>query len=60
MMVNPVDREGQGFGDQPNGGWLLGNGWSQELPVTAKLSLAHQLLDALLNARDQAAASMES
>lgn len=60
MMVNPVDREGQGFGDQPNGGWLLGNGWSRELPVTAKLSLAHQLLDALLNARDQAAVSMES
>ena len=60
MMVNPVDREGQGFGDQPNGGWLLGNGWSRELPVTAKLSLANQLLDALLNARDQAAASMES
>ena len=60
MMVNPVDREGQGFGDQPNGGWLLGDGWNRELPVTAKLSLAHQLLDALLNARDQAAASMES
>ena len=60
MMVNPVDRDGQGFGDQPNGGWLLGDGWSRELPVTAKLSLAHQLLDALIEARDQAAASMES
>ncbi|MEC8733225.1 MAG: bifunctional phosphopantothenoylcysteine decarboxylase/phosphopantothenate--cysteine ligase CoaBC [Cyanobacteriota bacterium] len=60
MMVNPVDRDGQGFGDQPNGGWLLGDGWKRELPVTAKLSLAHQLLDALVEARDQAAASMES
>ena len=60
MMVNPVDRDGQGFGDQPNGGWLLGDGWRRELPVTAKLSLAHQLLDALIEARDQAAASMES
>ena len=60
MMVNPVDRDGQGFGDQPNGGWLLGDGWRRELPVTAKLSLAHQLLDALVEARDQAAASMES
>ena len=60
MMVNPVDREGQGFGDQPNGGWLLGEGWSQQLPVRSKLVLAHQLLDALLIPRGQAAASMES
>lgn len=60
MMVNPVDRDGQGFGDQPNGGWLLGDGLCRELPVKAKLSLAHQLLDALINARDQAAASMDS
>jgi phosphopantothenoylcysteine decarboxylase/phosphopantothenate--cysteine ligase len=60
MMVNPVDRDGQGFGNQPNGGWLLGDGWRRELPVTAKLSLAHQLLDALMKVRDQAAASMES
>ena len=60
MMVNPVDRDGQGFGDQPNGGWLLGDGWSQELPVTNKLSLSHQLLDALIKATDQAALSMDS
>ena len=60
MMVNPVDREGQGFGDQPNGGWLLGEGWSQQLPLSSKLALAHQLLDALLIPRGQAAASMES
>ena len=50
MMVNPVDRAGQGFGDQPNGGWLLGDGWTQEMPLTDKLSLSHQLLDALIKA----------
>ena len=60
MMVNPVDRDGQGFGDQLNGGWLLGDGWSRELPVTDKLSLSHQLLDALIKAMDQAAVSMDS
>jgi phosphopantothenoylcysteine decarboxylase/phosphopantothenate--cysteine ligase len=60
MMVNPVDRDGQGFGDQPNGGWLLGEGLNRKLPVTTKLTLAHQLLDALFNLRDQAAASVDS
>ena len=60
MMVNPVDREGRGFGDQPNGGWLLGDGWHREMPVTDKLSLSHQLLDALIKATDQAAESMDS
>jgi phosphopantothenoylcysteine decarboxylase/phosphopantothenate--cysteine ligase len=60
MMVNPVDRVGQGFGDQPNGGWLLGGGWSKELPVTDKLTLSHHLLDALIKAKDQAAVSMDS
>ena len=60
MMVNPVDRDGQGFGDQPNGGWLLGEGWNRNLPVTTKLTLAHQLLDALFKLRDQAAALVDS
>ena len=60
MMVNPVDRDGRGFGDQPNGGWLLGDGWHREMPVTDKLSLSHQLLDALIKATDQAAESMDS
>ena len=60
MMVNPVDRDGQGFGDQPNGGWLLGEGWNRNLPVTTKLTLSHQLLDALFNLRDQAAAFVDS
>ena len=60
MMVNPVDRDGQGFGNQPNGGWLLGEGWNRNLPVTTKLTLSHQLLDALFNLRDQAAALVDS
>ena len=60
MMVNPVDRDGQGFGDQPNGGWLLGEGWNRNLPVTTKLTLSHQLLDALFKLRDQAAALVDS
>ena len=60
MMVNPVDRDGQGFGNQPNGGWLLGEGWNRTIPVTTKLTLSHQLLDALLNLRDQAAALVDS
>ena len=60
MMVNPVDRDGQGFGNQPNGGWLLGEGWNRNLPVTTKLTLSHQLLDALFKLRDQAAALVES
>ncbi len=60
MMVNPVDRDGQGFGNQPNGGWLLGEGWNRNMPVTTKLTLSHQLLDALLNLRDQAAALVDS
>ena len=60
MMVNPVDRDGQGFGNQPNGGWLLGEGWNRSLPVTTKLTLSHQLLDAMFNLRDQAAALVDS
>lgn len=58
MFVNPIDRIGQGFGDQLNGGWLLGEGWSMELPVMPKLALAHRLLDVLRE--PQAAASIES
>ncbi|BEV35639.1 bifunctional phosphopantothenoylcysteine decarboxylase/phosphopantothenate--cysteine ligase CoaBC [Synechococcus sp. M16CYN] len=45
LMVNPIDRLGQGFDDQANGGWLLGESWIREMPITSKLSLAHRLLD---------------
>ena len=51
MFVNPIDLQGQGFGDQANGGWLLGDGWKQELPVMSKLALAQRLLDGLLMLR---------
>ena len=51
LLVNPIDRPGQGFSMAHNGGWLLGDGWSKELPVTGKLQLAHQLLDALLDVK---------
>ena len=57
LMVNPIDRPGQGFGQTCNGGWLLGDGWSKEMPVTGKLQLAHQLLDALLAVRQQVPSS---
>ena len=57
LLVNPIDRPGQGFGQARNGGWLLGDGWSKELPVTGKLQLAHQLLDALLAVRQQVPSS---
>ncbi len=48
MMVNPIDRPGQGFEQNLNGGVLLGpNGMSKKIPITSKLALAHQLLDAI-------------
>lgn len=49
LFANPVDRDGQGFSVSRNGGWLLGEGRAVSLPVTSKLRLAHQLLDALLD-----------
>ena len=58
MFVNPIDRQGQGFGDQANGGWLLGDGLRQQLPVMPKLALAQRILDGLLEL--QAAASKAS
>ena len=58
MFVNPIDRSGQGFGDQDNGGWLLAEGWRRQLGVMPKLALAQRLLN---NLRDiQAAASKTS
>ena len=49
LMANPIDRDGEGFDAQVNGGWLIGEGGMvRRLPVVAKLALAHQLLDSLL------------
>ncbi len=47
LMVNPIDRPGQGFGDVRNGGWLLGDQLQLRLPAMPKLALAHHLLTAL-------------
>ncbi|MEB3159320.1 MAG: bifunctional phosphopantothenoylcysteine decarboxylase/phosphopantothenate--cysteine ligase CoaBC [Synechococcus sp.] len=48
LMANPIDREGQGFGDVANGGWLVAaDGAIEEMPVMDKLALAHRLLDKL-------------
>ena len=49
LMANPIDRVGQGFEGNTNGGFLIGaNGMVKTIPVTSKLALAHQLLDEIL------------
>ena len=49
LMVNPVDRPGQGFDSDQNAGWLLGPGdHHQRCPLEDKLALSHRLLDRLL------------
>lgn len=47
LLANPIDRAGQGFSQPRNGGWLLAESGAVALPLTSKLHLAHQLLDAL-------------
>ncbi len=48
LMANPIDRDGQGFEVNNNGGWLLGkDGMIHQLAVTSKLALAHELLDTI-------------
>ena len=47
LMVNPIDRPGEGFGDVQNGGWLLGDQLQLRLSAMPKLALAHRLLSAL-------------
>ncbi len=52
LMANPIDRKGQGFESNSNGGFLLGpGGMVRAFPVTSKLDLAHDLLDAVLEIR---------
>ena len=48
LFVNPIDRPDQGFSVDRNGGWLLGDGAAEHLPVRSKFALAHDLLDRLL------------
>ena len=48
LMVNPIDRPGQGLESCQNGGWLLGP--AEQIEACApqhKLALAHHLLDRL-------------
>ena len=50
LMANPIDRDGQGFGEKMNSGFLLGpEDTVLQIPKTSKLDLAHQLLDALID-----------
>ena len=59
LMVNPVDRPGQGLEEDRNGGWLLGPlSRTESIPVVDKLVLAHWLLDRLATAL-QAAKSVK-
>ncbi len=49
LLANPIDIPNQGFEEDFNGGWLIGNGdISREIPRKSKLALAHELLDAIL------------
>ena len=48
-MANPIDRPGQGLEEDFNSGFLLGpNQMEIEMPLSSKLTLAHNLLDELL------------
>ncbi len=49
LMANPIDRKGQGFAENLNGGFLVGpNAMIQEIPIQSKFELANKLLDELL------------
>ena len=49
LMVNPVDRLGQGLESDQNAGWLLGPGDRHQIcPLEDKFVLSHRLLDRLL------------
>ena len=48
LMINPVDRLGQGLESDLNAGWLLGPGDRHQIyPLEDKLVLSHHLLDRL-------------
>ena len=49
LMANPIDRPNEGFGENNNGGYLLGpNKMSIKLEVQSKFELANKLIDHLL------------
>ena len=50
LMANPIDRDGQGFEENYNSGFLLGpNKKVKKLSLSTKLSISHQLLDEIQN-----------
>ncbi len=50
LMANPIDRDGQGFDENFNSGFLLGpNKMVKKLALSTKLSISHQLLDEIQN-----------
>ena len=50
LMANPIDRDGQGFDQNFNSGFLLGpKKMVKNLSLSTKLSISHQLLDEIQN-----------
>ena len=50
LMANPIDREGTGFDQNFNSGFLLGpKKMVKNLALSTKLSISHQLLDEIKN-----------
>ena len=50
LMANPIDRNGQGFNQNFNSGFLLGpNKMVKNLSFSTKLAISHQLLDEIRN-----------
>ena len=50
LLVNPIDREGQGFEKNFNSGFLLGpKKMIKNLLLSTKLSISHQILDEIQN-----------
>ncbi len=54
LMANPIDRLNQGFGDNPNGGFLLGpNQMVIKMEMSSKFELANKLLDEIFKFRSK-------
>ena len=50
LMANPIDRDGQGFDENFNSGFLLGpKKMVKNLSFSTKLAISHQLLDEIRN-----------
>ena len=50
LLANPIDRDGQGFDENFNSGFLLGpKKMVKNLSLSTKLSISHQILDEIQN-----------